>query len=62
MVEAIKRLLRTPTPIEMLQRQLSDAERARVEALAEREYMEHAVAMLDARIQRIRGELQGGAA
>lgn len=57
MIEAIKRMLRTPTPTEMLQRQLADAERTRVEALAEREYLEATVGLLDSRIQRIKLEL-----
>ena len=50
-------LVRTRTPEEMLQHQLAEAQRHRVTYSATQEEAAAYVAMLDKRIQRIRGEL-----
>jgi len=62
MLTALKRLLRSPSPEEMLRKQLSDAQRYRVEVLADRETCDATVELMDKRIARIKAELNGGAA
>jgi hypothetical protein len=62
MLNTLKRILRTPTPQEMLRKQLDDAERLRIEVIADREVCDATVSLLDGRIARIKAELKGGAA
>jgi hypothetical protein len=58
----IKRLLTTPTPLEMAAKELVEAQRSKLEAESARDYSEYMVAYNDARITRLRErliELQG---
>jgi hypothetical protein len=62
MIEMVKRLLTTPTPLEMAARELVQAQRAKLEAESAREYAFSMVGYNDARIDRLRkrmSELQG---
>lgn len=54
----IRNPFRAMTPAEMLAKQLADAERSRVTYMGLNEEMTHALNMLNARIARIRKELQ----
>lgn len=51
-------LFRTPTPAEMLKKQLADAKENRIKNEANAEYANAMVNMLNARIARIERELQ----
>jgi len=62
MIAMIKRLLTTPTPLEMVARELVEAQRAKLEAESAREYAHAMVCYNDDRILRLRErltELQG---
>jgi hypothetical protein len=62
MIEMTKRLLATPTPLEMAARELVQAQRAKLEAESAREYAYHMVQYNDDRIERLKArltELQG---
>jgi hypothetical protein len=50
-------LFKQPTTVEMLQLQLAEAERSRVEQLQDAEYAQAMADMLGKRIARIKGEL-----
>ena len=54
----IRNPFRVLTPAEMLTKQLADAERSRVTYMSLNEEMSHTLNMLNARIARIRKELQ----
>jgi hypothetical protein len=54
----IRNPFRVLTPAEMLTKQLADAERGRVTYMSLHEEMVHTLNMLNARIARIRKELQ----
>ena len=54
----IRNPFRVMTPAEMLAKQLADAERSRVTYMSLNEEMTHTLNMLNARIARIRKELQ----
>ena len=62
MIAMIKRVMATPTPLEMAARELVQAQRAKLEAESAREYAFSMVGYNDARIARLRkrmSELQG---
>ena len=62
MIEMTKRLLATPTPLEMAARELVEAQRAKLEAESACEYAANMVQYNDDRINRLRvrlTELQG---
>lgn len=53
MKDLIKRLLATPTPLEMAARELIEAQRSKLEAESAREYAFHMVSYHDDRIARL---------
>lgn len=57
MIEIIKQLLATPTPLEMAARELVEAQRSKLEAESAREYAYHMVQYHDDRINRLRERL-----
>jgi len=57
MIEMTKRLLATPSPLEMAARELVQAQRAKLEAESAREYAYHMVRYNDDRINRLRERL-----
>ena len=57
MIETIKQLLATPTPLEMAARELVEAQRSKLEAESAREYAYHMVRYNDDRINRLRERL-----
>jgi hypothetical protein len=62
MIAMMKRLLSTPTPLEMAAKELVEAQRAKLEAESAMEYALSMVDYNDARIARLRkrmSELQG---
>ena len=62
MIQLTKRLLSTPTPLEMAAKELVEAQRAKLEAESAMEYALSMVDYNDARIARLRrrmSELQG---
>lgn len=54
MIEVMKRLLATPTPLEMAARELIQAQRAELEAESAREYAFHMVQYHGDRIERLK--------
>jgi hypothetical protein len=65
MIKLTKRLMSTPTPLEMVARELVEAQRSKLEAESAREYAYHMVQYNDDRINRLRerlDELKGEAA
>ena len=57
MIAMIKRLLTTPSPLEMVARELVQAQRAKLEAESAREYAYHMVNYNDDRIARLQERL-----
>jgi hypothetical protein len=57
MIDMAKRLLATPSPLEMAARELVQAQRAKLEAESAREYAYHMVRYNDDRINRLRERL-----
>ena len=65
MIQLAKRLMSTPTPLEMAANELVEAQRSKLEAESAREYAYHMVRYNDDRINRLRerlDELRGEAA
>ena len=65
MIQLARKLLSTPSPLEMAARELVQAQRAKLEAESAREYAYHMVRYNDDRINRLRerlDELRGEAA
>ena len=65
MINMMKRVMATPSPLEMAARELVEAQRAKLEAESAREYAYHMVRYNDDRINRLRerlDELKGEAA
>lgn len=57
MKDFIKRLLTTPTPLEMAAKELVEAQRSKLEAESAREYAYHMVSYHDDRIARLHERL-----
>ena len=57
MIAMMKRLLTTPSPLEMAARELMQAQRAKLEAESAREYAYHMVNYNDDRIARLQDRL-----
>jgi len=57
MIAMMKRVMATPTPLEMAAKELVEAQRAKLEAESARDYAEYMVAYNDARIDRLRVRL-----
>lgn len=53
MIEAIKRMVRKPTPIEMAMRELEEARRSRLDAQSAEEYARSVVRYNEERIARL---------
>jgi len=57
MIQMTKRLLSTPTPLELAARELVEAQLDKLKAESARDYSEYMVAYNDARINRLRDRL-----
>jgi len=57
MIQLARKLLSTPSPLEMAARELIEAQRAKLEAESAREYAYHMVRYNDDRINRLRERL-----
>jgi len=57
MIQLAKRLMSTPTPLEMAANELVEAQRSKLEAESAREYAYHMVQYHDDRINRLRERL-----
>jgi hypothetical protein len=57
MIQLAKKLLSTPTPLEMAAHELVEAQRSKLEAESAREYAYHMVQYHDDRINRLRERL-----
>jgi hypothetical protein len=57
MIQMTKRLLTTPTPLEMAARELVEAQRAKLEAETALDYAAHMVMYNDTRIKRLHERL-----